>query len=467
MAGELRRCILDGRLPLGSRLLGSRAIAAELGCSRNIVLAALDLLYAEGYLLSTPRGGVTVAKIGRMQPAAPGPAAPADGDPDRWMSRRWRAVLAPDYAYDLSSTFSPGTPDFSQFPFEVWARLLRQAWRRPGAAECLSIAPTGHAGLRQATAEFLGAVRGLLCRVEDVAITNGSAGALDLCARMLVDPGDEVWIEEPGFVEARWSMTAAGARLVPVPVDGKGLCVAEAIRRAPKARLAIVTPSNQYPLGVVMALERRLELLEWAERSGAWIIEDDYNSEFRHRDSMVASLKSLDRAGRVIYLGTFSKLMMPSLRLGYLVAAPGIIDGFARGRARIDVQSAGTAQPALAEFLRQGHLLRYLRKMRDLYAARQQALLQALHSLLPDALDAAPTAAGLHLTAFLRPALAARMTDREAAHRASGAGAVIQPLSQCYVGAPTRQGLIFGYGRLRAEDAMPGIACVARRLHGG
>jgi GntR family transcriptional regulator/MocR family aminotransferase len=328
------------------------------------------------------------------------------------------------------------------------------------------MSPLGWQPLREATAEYLGAVRGLLCRPEEVVITPASSGALDLCCRMLLDPGDEVWVEEPGFIEARWSLKAAGAKLVPVPVDAKGMIVAEGIRRAPRAKLAVVTPSHQFPLGVVMAPERRLELLEWATQQRSWVIEDDYNSEFRHRDAMAASLKSLDRMGRVIYLGTFSKVMLPSLRLGYLVASPRFVEAFGRGRARIDVHSAGTAQPPLAAFLRQGHLLRYLRRMRKLYAERQQAVLAALRELLPDDLEVAPTAAGLHLTALFTPSMAARMTDREASARSRLAGSFIQPLSQCYLGEPDRQGLVIGYGRLQAADALPRLAAVSARLRG-
>lgn len=463
VAAHLRLRIVDGSLPAGTRLLGSREIAAELGCARAIVLAACDLLYAEGYLVSVPRGGVRVADIVRAPQAVPSAAA-EDESPESWLSDRWRSLLGTQYDFETSSPFSTGTPDISGFPFEIWARLLRQSWHNPLRSACIDMSPLGWQPLREATAEFLGAVRGLLCRPEEVVITPASSGALDLCCRMLLDPGDEVWVEEPGFIEARWSLKAAGAKLVPVPVDDKGMIVAEGIRRAPRAKLAVVTPSHQFPLGVAMGLERRLELLEWANSQRSWVIEDDYNSEFRHRDSMAASLKSLDRMGRVIYLGTFSKVMMPSLRLGYLVASQRFAEAFGSGRARIDVHSAGTAQPALAEFLRQGHLLRYLRRMRKVYAERQQAVLQALATLLPDELDVAPTAAGLHLTALFTPAMAARMNDREASSRSRQAGSFIQPLSQCFLGAPDRQGLVIGYGRLKAEDALPRLAAVAKRL---
>ncbi|HKU97155.1 MAG TPA: PLP-dependent aminotransferase family protein [Vineibacter sp.] len=464
VAAHLRNQILDGRLPAGARLLGSRTLAAELGCSRAIVLTAFDLLYSEGYLQSVPRGGVVVASVARPSGIA---AAPPDaGSVDTWLSERWRSVLDTRYEFDLGSPFSTGAPDIADFPFEVWSRLLRQAWHNPTRSTCIDMSPLGWLPLREATAEFLGAVRGLLCRPEEVAITAASSGALDLCCRMLLDPGDEVWVEEPGFIEARWALKAAGAKLVPVPVDDKGLCVAEGIRRAPNAKLAVVTPSHQFPLGVAMRLERRQELLEWANRQGSWIIEDDYNSEFRHRDSMPASLKSLDRSGRVIYLGTFSKVMLPSLRIGYLVASPRFVEAFGRGRSRIDVHTAGTAQPALVEFLRQGHLLRYLRRMRKVYGDRQRAVLDALKALMQDELEVPPTPAGLHLTALFTPQLAARISDRDVSRRSRATGNFIQPLSQCYLGAPERQGLLVGYGRLRAEEAYARLATIAALLRG-
>lgn len=462
VAAHLRNQILDGRMPAGTRLLGSRKLSAELGCSRAIVLTAFDLLYAEGYLQSVPRGGVEVAAIAR--PSGASPAPPEAAASGAWFSERWQSLLATEYEFELGSPFSTGTPDIAEFPFDVWSRLLRQTWQNPLRSACIDMSPLGWQPLREATAEFLGSVRGLLCRPEEVAITQASSGALDLCCRMLLDPGDEVWVEEPGFIEARWSLKAAGAKLVPVPVDDKGLCVAEGIRRAPNAKLAVVTPSHQFPLGVAMKLERRQELLEWANRRGSWVIEDDYNSEFRHRDSMTASLKSLDRTGRVIYLGTFSKVMLPSLRIGYLVASPRFIEAFGRGRARIDVHTAGTAQPALAEFLRHGHLLRYLRRMRKVYAERQQAVLDALQALMPDELAVPPTPAGLHLTALFQPSLAARITDRQASRLSRQAGGFIQPLSQCYLGEPDRQGLLIGYGRLPADEAHPRLAAVAALL---
>ena len=464
IASHLRSGILQGLFPAGTQFLGSREIARELGCSRTVVLTAWDLLYAEGYLESTPRGGVTVASV---TPAHALPAAAASPDQGSLagethrISERWRSLLAFQYDTNWSSEFSPGAPDISSFPFREWSRLLRQTWQDPKHSDCLDLPPEGHPTLRHEIANFLGSVRGLVCTPDDVVVTSGTSAALDFCSRMILDPGDEVWVEEPGFVEARWALTVAGAKLVPVSVDDKGLCVADGIRRAPRAKLIVVTPSHQYPLGVSMGLERRLELLDWANRNNVWVIEDDYNSEFRHQDSMIASLRSLDREGRVIYLGTFSKIMMPSLRLGYIVANKRFIGAFSRGRARIDVHTSGIGQLALAEFMRDGHLLRHLRKMRRVYAARRQALMDAIAALMPNELTVSSAVTGLHLVALFTDRMRARMSDDEAAAIMKQAGIHVQPLSQNFLEQPTRQGLVFGYGRLNAEDAFPLIARIA------
>lgn len=462
IAAHIRDGILRGLFPAGTQFLGSREIARELGCSRTVVLTAFDLLYAEGYLASTPRGRVMVAAVGTPH-AQPAPI-PASGVGPPKMSERWHALLGLDYETNWPSVFAPGAPDISSFPFKNWSRLLRQAWQNPNERECLDLPAEGHLRLRREIASFLGAVRGLVCAADDVVVTSGTSGALDVVSRMILDPGDEVWVEEPGFIEARWALTAAGAKLVPIPVDDKGLVVAEGIRRAPRAKLIVVTPSHQYPLGVGMHLERRLELLDWANRNDVWVIEDDYNSEFRHQDSMIASLRSLDREGRVIYFGTFSKIMMPNLRLGYMVAHRRFIDSFAKGRARIDVHTSGVGQLALAEFMREGHLLRHLRGMRRIYAARRSALIEAIEQSMPDDLAVSSAVTGLHLVALFTPSMQARLSDREAAARLKQAGLHVQPLSQNFLETPTREGLVLGYGRLAVEDARPMLTRIAACL---
>jgi GntR family transcriptional regulator/MocR family aminotransferase len=464
IAAHLRDGILRGAFPAGARFLGSREIARELGCSRAAVLTAWELLYAEGYLVSTPRGGVTVASVPAV-PAASMSEAPrgrqAAVEVTARTSQRWRAVMASSYDTNWASEFSPGAPEISSFPFKEWSRLLRQAWQNPTGSDCLDLPAEGHPALRREIANFLASVRGLVCRPEEVVVTSGTSGALDFLSRMLLDPGEEVWVEEPGFVEARWALTAAGAKLVPIPVDDRGLCVSEGIRRAPAAKLIVVTPSHQYPLGVSMGLERRLELLDWARKNDVWIIEDDYNSEFRHQDRMIASLRSLDREGRVIYLGTFSKIMMPSIRMGYLIASEAFVAAFSKGRSRIDVHTSGVGQLALAEFMREGHLLRHLRRMRKVYSERRKALIDAITMMMPDELTVSSAATGLHLVALFTDRLRARMSDVQAAQMLSRIGIHVQPLSQNHLERPERQGLVFGYGRLRSADALRRISSIA------
>ncbi|MGO4832835.1 PLP-dependent aminotransferase family protein, partial [Rhizobiaceae sp. 2RAB30] len=450
VAAHLRQLILRGDILPGAVLAGSRKIAEELGCSRTVILEAFELLYAEGYLKAASRGSVRVATdlpetTARMYEKPLEIALSG--------STRWAALTGDTYEMDPQSIFSPGAPDVAEFPFEQWSRLSRRVWRRPGLALTLEGSPFGYLPLREEIVSFLRTVRGLICRVDEVVVTSGSSSALDLCGRLLIESGDEVLVEEPGFVEARWALKAAGARLVPVRVDSEGMCIEEGLRKAPNARLAVVTPSHQYPLGVVLSARRRLALLDWAKTRNGWIIEDDYNSELRRHGNMVASLKSLDDAGRVIYLGTFSKLLFPSLRIGYLVASRPFVETFVRGRSRIDVHTPMMPQPVLAEFLRDGSLLRHLRKMRQTYAERQDAMIHALDTIMPLDLVAEPSPVGLHMIAEFTPALARRMSDREASERSRTTGNYAQPLSQNYIGEPDRQGLVFGYTRVKTDDA--------------
>ncbi|MDA9441463.1 aspartate aminotransferase [Bradyrhizobium sp. CCBAU 51745] len=470
IAQYLRELILGGELSNGSLLAGSRVIASEIGCSRSVVNDALELLCAEGYLEAVDRSGFKVA----LEPPVCGHQPPSTRSPYRTTPRLrvdqfsnvWKLLLSEDYEINPMSPFSPGAPEIGSFPFDAWARIVRQTWRTPERQLLLAPAPQGVPRLRDAVADFLGSVRGLLCRPEEIVITSGTANSLDLLARMLLNPGDAVWLEEPGFSEARWACSAAGGQLVPVPVDESGLIVSEAIKRAPNARLAIVTPSNQYPLGMMLSLERRLQLLEWAYQQNAWIIEDDYNSEFRQPGNMIASLKSLDKTGRVIYVGTFSKIMFPSLRIGYLVANKVFADIFARGRARIDLHTSTHLQLALANFLRSGLLIRHVRRMRAVYAERHDAVVHEFRHQLADHLDIPTSGIGLHFVAFFTQSLAARISDIEAASRTRAAGVFVQALSQCYLTDPARQGFIVGFGQVQTEAASRLVgtiaACLAR-----
>jgi GntR family transcriptional regulator/MocR family aminotransferase len=472
--GALRRAILAGRLPAGARLPSSRGLAAELGLSRNTVLAALEQLASEGYVEGRAGSGTYVARAlpdtlpdgrpDRRAPAAPRRTAePAEaiGSP----STRGRSLIERSWPGRAGrSPFALGLPELDAFPFDLWSRLLARRWRRPAADLAGGGDPAGYAPLRAAIADHLRRVRAVDCGADQVIVVSGIRQAVDLTVRLLLDPGDSVWVEEPGFPGIRAVLKAADLDLVPVPVDAEGLRVADGARAAPKARLACVAPSHQYPLGVVMSLARRLDLLGWAREAGAWVIEDDYDSEYRYAGRPLAAMQGLDRDGRVIYVGSFSKVMFPSLRIGYLVAPPALADAFRAARATLDDHAPMTAQPALAEFIAEGHFAAHLRRMRRLYAARQQALLDAAGRHLGGLLRLAPDEAGMHLVAELLPALAQRMDDRAASRRIAAAGLIASPLSSFYMGPPTRQGLMLGYAAFDEAAIEAGVQRLARAL---
>jgi GntR family transcriptional regulator/MocR family aminotransferase len=292
--------------------------------------------------------------------------------------------------------------------------------------------------------------RAVFCRPDQVIITSGAQQALDLAARVLIDPDDPVWMEEPGYPPTGAVLRAAGARVVPVPVDEEGLSVVEGRAREPAPRLICVSPSHQYPLGVTMSLRRRLELLECARAEGGMVIEDDYDSEYRYAGRPLAALQGLDGDGRVIYLGTMSKVMFPGLRIGYMVVPEHLVDAFLAVRAMVDAHPSSIAQAALADFITEGLLGAHIRRMRQLYAERQAALIEAFRARFGDRLALAPADAGMHLVAHLPPGA----DDRAIARRAAEAGVEAPALSHYYQGAPAARGLLLGYAGVdrRATD---------------
>jgi len=302
--------------------------------------------------------------------------------------------------------------------------------------------------------------RALNCTADQVIVTSGAQQGLALVSATLLDPGDKVWIEEPGYSGLTGPLVAAGAKTVPVPVDGEGLSLAAALAAAPDARMTVVTPSHHYPLGVVMSLSRRLALLDWAREAGSWILEDDYDSEYRYAGKPLAAMQGLDNSGRVIYIGSFSKVLFPSLRVGYLVMPEALAAPLVQARAALDDHPSMTAQPVLAAFFEEGHFAAHVRRMRRLYATRQAALLDAGKRYLEGLLVLAPDEAGLHLIGRLTPALAARMSDVEAAGRGADAGLSLRPLSGFYRGPVREQGLLLGYAGLSTAE----IDSAAERL---
>jgi GntR family transcriptional regulator/MocR family aminotransferase len=465
---ELRAAILAGRLAPAARLPASRVLAGDLAVSRNTVAGAFDQLLAEGYVEGKVGSGTYVAgtlpeellRFGSNGKATPEPLLmPAK------LSRRGKVLAAIPVSFsrgvDAPRAFRPGLPALDRFPREIWARLSARLVRHAPAAMLNYGDPAGYRPLRQGIAEYLRAARGVRCSADQIIVTAGSQQALDLAARVLLDPGDTAWVEDPGYLGARGALAAAGIRCAPIPVDDEGISVVEGVRRAPEARLASVTPSHQYPLGVTMSLARRMRLLAWARRRRAWIVEDDYDSEYRYTGRPLPALQGLDSAGRVIYTGTFSKVLCPSLRLGYLVCPEALVDAFISARALADRQSPGIEQVVLAEFLSEGHFARHVRRMRALYAERQQVLVSAAQRELAGLLEILPAEAGLHLTAWLPRGA----SDRDVSGRAAGAGIIAPPLSAYAIEALIRPGLMLGYAALPARQIREGVRKLALVLN--
>lgn len=429
-----RSAILEGRLRPGQRLPSTRAMAQELGISRLPVLNAFEQLLQEGFLEGRAGAGTFVSSSilegGRRPPT------------DRPAKRRSRSALdasLPPNPDALLGPFRVSLPALDRFPIRTWARLVGRRARTMSIDAMAYGAPAGHQALRHAIADYLRTARAVSCEASDVLIVSGSQVALRLCAMALLTRGDEVCVEDPCYPGARTALTATGARLRPVPVDDAGLVVgALGFRR--RRRVVYVTPSHQYPLGVSMTASRRLELLEWAHRTESWIIEDDYDSEFRYTGRPLGSLQGMDRASRVIYVGTFSKVLFPSLRLGYIVLPPTLLRTFIEHREALDIFSPTLYQLALSDFLSQGHFARHVRRMRATYLKRRNALVDAIHRRLPT-LTIVNADAGMHLTAWLP----STVNDEDVVRRAAARGISVHALSTCYARTPKR-GLVLGFG---------------------
>jgi GntR family transcriptional regulator/MocR family aminotransferase len=462
----LRSGILAGSLSAGTRLPSTRTLATELGVSRTTVVTAFENLLAEGYLEGRVGSGTYVAGslpeelLGvRAEPAEPRP--PLSG---RGLSRRGVLLAAtPTTAVRDVGTpraFRPGVPALEEFPYGVWRRISGNVWRRP-SGELLGYGdPAGYWPLRREISAHLATTRAVRCDSEQVIVVSGSQQALDLASRVLLDPGDPVWVEDPGYMGARSALSGSGAHLVPVPVDDEGLVVAFGMEREPGARLACVTPSHQYPLGVTMSLARRLELLGWAGRCGAWVIEDDYDSEYRYTGRPLEALQGLDTEGRVVYMGTFSKVLFPALRLGYLVVPPDLVDAFTAARELADRHPPTAEQAVLAEFIAAGHFGRHLRRMRALYAVRQEALVEEISQQLSGLLDASPAESGMHLVGWLPEGA----DDKKASHRAAQRGVEAPPISLYRTHEHGRGGLMLGYAAVDEAQTRHGVRRLAKAL---
>ncbi|MCG8352256.1 MAG: PLP-dependent aminotransferase family protein [Chloroflexales bacterium] len=460
----LRQAILDGRIVPGARLPATRALATELGVSRNTVMSAFDQLFAEGYLEGRVGDGTYVTRTlpdTLLHAGATTMSAVALQGTGRRLSRRGAMLAATPVSTSRErgqvGAFAPGIPAIDAFPFETMATLAARRWRNL-SSELLGYGdPAGYRPLRDAIAAYLGAARGVRCSAEQVIIVGGSQQGLDLTARVLLDSGNVVWMEDPGYLGARGALRAAGAEVIPVPLDAEGLDVVAGNARNAAVRLVYITPSHQYPTGVTMSLTRRLALLEWATHHDAWIIEDDYDSEYRYAGRPLAALQGLDRTGRVIYLGTFSKVLCPAIRLGYLVAPPDLVDAFVAARALADRHAPTIDQAVLTDFIVEGHFARHIRRMRALYAERQAILLEAIERELSGLLDARPAEAGMHLLTWLPDGI----NDQLAAQRAAEYGVIAPPLSAYNLAAPLRSGVLLGYAGVKPHAIEAGVKQLA------
>ena len=471
----LRGAILGGQLPPGAPLPSTRALARELGVSRNTALLAYDQLHAEGYVVGHVGSGTYVATalpeatLTVPQASTPAMALPVDSQPH--LSRYGQRILAdppvptpstPPQRYAIRYDFRYGLPAVADFPHEIWRRLLA---RRSRAASLRSLhygPPEGYLPLREAIAAYLRRARAVVCEPEQVIVVNGSQQALDLVARVLLDPGDHVVIEDPHYQGARQVFLAADIRLITAPVDAEGLNVWALPEAATTARLAYVTPSHQFPTGVIMSLTRRLALLQWAETTGAYVLEDDYDSEYRYEGRPVEAVQGLDNAGRVIYVGTFSKVLFPALRLGYLVLPAPLVPPFTAAKWLTDRHTSTFEQEVLTDFLREGHFERHLRRARTRNAARRAALLAALAQHLGTRVEVVGANAGVHLLVWLRDvALESLPILLEHAARA---GVGLYPVTPYYLCPPHRAGLLLGYAALDVVEIEAGIQRLAAVL---
>jgi GntR family transcriptional regulator/MocR family aminotransferase len=441
-----QRAILAGQLQPGQRVPSTRALARELGISRIPVLSAYELLIAEGYFQSFVGAGTCVSRSipdAADRPVRDGAANAASVEPEsagaRAVSRRASGLSGPAQSW-LGRC--GGCTDLEHFPIGTWSRLVTRHARKVSRDIMGYGDPMGYAPFREAVAEYLGAFRAVRCEPSQILITTGAQQGLLICALTLLDGADEAWVEEPGYPATHQALRAAGARLVPVPVDAEGLKVQCGIAAAQRARAVFVTPAHQFPMSVTMSAARRIELLGWASRNGSWIVEDDYDSEYRFCGNPIASLQGLDGDGRVIYVGTLSKVMFPALRLGFIVVPKDLISSFLDVRNANDTLSTSVLyQMAMTDFIREGHFARHIRRMRGIYMERRRSLRAALTAEAGDLLEVVGEDAGMHLVALLPPGI----DDVAVVESARRSGVRINALSQCCMSPPQRGGLMLDY----------------------
>ncbi len=457
---QVRSAILSRRLRPGTRLPSSRSLASWLGIARASAIAAYEQLFAEGYLSARQGSGTYVSDD---LPERPKGRSPDRSRPSASKDQAQRtdppllAGAAELLAHTDERLFNTGRTLMDARTVDVWRRLTQRAARAFGPGDLGYADPCGSPELRRAICDYLRAARAVRCEPEDIIVTAGTQHATDIATRVLLRPGEQAWIEDPGYLFVRDALVSAGIVVRPVPVDAHGLDVGAGRKLAPAARAAFVTSSHQYPTGVVLSMARRLDLLDWSRATGGWIVEDDYASEFRYSGRPLASLQGLDDSGRVIYIGTLNKALFPGLRLGYAVVPPALRSAFAGARNLMDRQPPSQQQAVVAAFMREGHLSAHIRRMRLQYRGQRDALAEALMRGAGELLSVDVPDQGMHLVAYLRSGL----SDIAVEQAARANGIVVKALSRVYAEAPPRAGLMLGFSGYTRQAIGPAAARLA------
>jgi GntR family transcriptional regulator/MocR family aminotransferase len=458
--GELRSAILEGRLAAGARLPSSRDFARQYELSRGTVVSVVERLQAEGYVTSRVGFGTWVNRVVMPRPTRQATTTPA------YIRRVLSTYKPPQPWVDLAFVdgirpFRIGVPAINEFPSEVWGRIAADRGRNFRSWLKKEADRRGYRPLRDAIAEYLRTSRGVRCTAEQVVIVSGIQQALDLLARLLLKKSDPIWMEDPGYFGARIAFDNVGARIVAVQVDDEGLSVSAGIRACPDARGAYVTAAHQFPLGVTMSLERRMALLSWASRAGAFVIEDDYDSEYRFEGPPLPALQSLDNHSSVIFIGSFSKTLFPALRVGYVVLPAPLVDSFAGLRYRTDFRNSSFDQAVLCDFIVDGHLARHLRRMRSLYGERLEALMEGARQHLGGLLEISNVRAGLYTIGYLKNG----MTSRQAEKLAAAQGIEVLAVDRCTLRRPDPNALLLGFGGFDELAIREGLIRLAKALN--
>jgi len=465
---ELRSAIAEGRLRPTSRLPSSRSLSRQYNVSRGIVVSAFEQLCAEGYVDSQVGSGSFVRTViperrleaRRIQPP------PREVPSHAGLSARGHRMADNSFPVvwtnQVSPAFRVGQPSLATFPMELWSRIASRRLRRAPSSMLAYGEPLGYRPLRDEIAEYVGKARGIKCTADEVVITSGTQQSLDLVARLLLDRGDKVWMEDPGYPGATRLFRAHGAEVVPVPVDDQGINCKAGRALNKSAKLAYITPAHQFPMGVTMSFARRTELLEWAREQNAWIFEDEYDGEFRYTGRPLAALRSMDGSDCVIYSSTFNKLLFQTLQLGFLVVPPRLAEPIAAAKSIMDRFTSVLDQAILCDFISEGHLGAHIRRMRETYAGRLDILLKCARTELEGFMDLSPTRAGMQTVGWLSQGIG----SMEVHDLALAQGIESVPLSCLAINKSVPEALVLGFAAADPRAIRGGITCLAEIIRG-